>query len=99
MDTRDHMLVLKVTTATEQEQTQVDALMRMVQAVSAGNTEVAFADQEYTGEEPATKAAEQRIRLFVVKSDASRRDFRPAAETMGGRTRLRRGRPPPPSGT
>ena len=62
VDTLGHLLAVKVTAANEQERAQVAALVQEVQAVTGGKVEVAFADQGYTGEEPATQAAAQGVR-------------------------------------
>lgn len=75
VDTLGHLLAVKVTAANEQERAQVAALAQEVQTVTGGNVAVAFADQGYTGEEPATKAAEQGIRLVVVKLEEAKRGF------------------------
>lgn len=75
VDTLGHLLALKVTAANEQERAQVATLAQQVQEVTGGNVEVAFADQGYTGKEPATKAAEQGIRLIVVKLEEAKRGF------------------------
>lgn len=75
VDTLGHLLAVKVTAANEQERAQVAALGQEVQAVTGGRVEVAFADQGYTGDEPATKAAEQGIRLVVVKLEEAKRGF------------------------
>lgn len=75
VDTLGHLLALKVTPANEQERAQVADLVQEVQAVTGGSVEVAFADQGYTGEEPAAHAAEQGIRLVVVKLEEAKRGF------------------------
>ena len=36
---------------------------------------MAFVDQGYTGEEPAAQAAQQGVRLIVVKLEAAKRGF------------------------
>jgi transposase len=75
VDTLGHLLALKVTPANEQERAQVADLVQEVQAVTGGSVEVAFADQGYTGDEPAAQAAEQGIRLVVVKLEEAKRGF------------------------
>ena len=75
VDTLGHLLAVKVTPANEQERAQVADLVAQVQAVTGGNLEVAFADQGYTGEEPAARAAEQGVRLVVVKLEEAKRGF------------------------
>ena len=44
VDTLENLLVVKVTTANEQEWAQVAELVAQVQEVTGGNVEVAFAD-------------------------------------------------------
>src|SRR5215208_1498272 len=61
VDTLGHLLALLVTAADAQERAQV--------------SELAFVDQGYSGEEPATAAAARGIRLEVVKLPAAKRGF------------------------
>jgi len=75
VDTLGHLLALKVTPANEQERAQVADLAQQVQRVTGGHVEVAFVDQGYTGQEPATQAAAQGVRLFVVKLEEAKRGF------------------------
>jgi transposase len=75
VDTLGHLLALKVTAANEQERAQVAELVGQVQAVTGGHLEVAFADQGYTGAEPAAQAAEHGVRLVVVKLAEAKRGF------------------------
>lgn len=75
VDTLGHLLTLKVTPASEQERAQVEELAVDVQAVTSGTVELAFVDQGYTGETPATAAAEQGIMLEVVKLPDAKRGF------------------------
>jgi transposase len=67
VDTLGNLLALTVTPANENERTQVQALTEQVQAVSDDRVEIAFADQGYTGEEPAATAEKQGVKLIVVK--------------------------------
>lgn len=53
----------------------VAALVQDVQAVTGENVAVAFADQGYTGQEPAAHAAEHGVRLVVVKLEEAKRGF------------------------
>src|SRR5580698_8908713 len=73
VDTLGHLLAVKVTAANEQERAQVAELIAEVQKVTGGSVEVAFADQGYTGEEPAAQAAKQGVRLVVVKLEEAKR--------------------------
>jgi transposase len=75
VDTLGHLLALSVTAASEDERTQVAALTRQVQAVTGQTVEVAFVDQGYTGEAAAATAAEQGIRLVVVKLEEAKHGF------------------------
>jgi transposase len=75
VDTLGHLLAVKVTPANEQERAQVGALLAEVQEVTGEKVTVAFADQGYTGEEPAAQAAEQGIRLVVVKLAEAKKGF------------------------
>lgn len=75
VDTLGYLLALKVTPANEQERAQVGALLEEVQKVTGEKVTVAFADQGYTGEQPACQAAAQGIRLVVVKLAQARKGF------------------------
>jgi transposase len=75
VDTLGHLLTLTVTPAGEQERAQVGELLMDVQAVTSGEVELAYVDQGYTGETPATAAAEQGITLEVVKLPEAKRGF------------------------
>jgi len=75
VDTLGHLLALKVTAASAQDRAQVTDLSRAVQQATGDQIEVAFVDQGYTGEQPAQQAADQGIRLEVVKLAAAKRGF------------------------
>jgi transposase len=75
VDTLGHLLALKVTAASEQERAQVGALAQQVQAVTERHVEVSYVDQGYSGEQPAAAAAQQGIRLIVVKLSRAKRGF------------------------
>ena len=75
VDTLGELLALQVTPADEGDREQVAALAAEVQAVTGQTVEVGFVDQGYTGEKPAAAAAEQGIRLEVVKLDGAKRGF------------------------
>jgi transposase len=53
----------------------VAALAAQVQAVTGQSVEVAFVDQGYTGDQPLEAAAEQGIRLEVVKLPEAKKGF------------------------
>ncbi len=61
--------------ASEQERAQVGELAAAVQAVKGETVELAYADQAYTGQEPAEAAAVHGIRLEVVKLPEAKRGF------------------------
>jgi len=75
VDTLGQLLALRVTPANEQDRDQVAALAAQVQAVTGHAVEVAFVDQGYTGDEPLEAAAEQGIRLEVVKLPEAKKGF------------------------
>jgi transposase len=75
VDTLGHLLALSVTPANEQERAQVATLVEQVQEATGQNVEVAYADQGYTGEEPAEAAAQRGVRLVVVKLEEAKRGF------------------------
>lgn len=75
VDTLGELLALRVTAASEQERAQVAELLNEVHALTSGEVEIAFADQGYTGVEPAHVAAELGIQLEVVKLPNAKRGF------------------------
>lgn len=75
VDTLGHLLALKVTPANESERAQVGALAEAVQAATAGNVQISYVDQGYTGPHPHAEAAEQGIQLIVIKLAAAKRGF------------------------
>ena len=75
VDTLGHLLALRVTSATEQDRAQVEALAEAVQGATDASVELAYVDRGYTGEEAAEKAESHGIRLEVVKHPEARRGF------------------------
>ena len=75
VDTLGHLLALRVTPANEQDRAQVGELAKSVQTVVDEKVELAFVDQGYTGEDPAAAAAEEGIRLQVVKHHEAKHGF------------------------
>jgi transposase len=75
VDTLGHLLALHVTPANEQDRAQVETLATEVQEATGESVELAFVDQGYTGEAAAEAAAEQGIRLEVVKLSEAKRGF------------------------
>ena len=75
VDTLGQLLAVLVTPANEQDRAQVAALAEQIQEVTGESVEVAFVDQGYTGDHPATDAAAHGIRLEVVKLPTAKRGF------------------------
>ena len=75
VDTLGHLLAVQVTAANEQERAQVAAVAAKVQEVTGSTVEIAFVDQGYTGDDAATQAQEQGIRLEVVKHTEAKKGF------------------------
>jgi len=75
VDTLGHLLAMHATPASEQDRAQVAKLAQAVQEVTNEHVEVAFVDQGYTGEEPASAAQEHGITLQVVKLPEAKRGF------------------------
>ena len=75
VDTLGHLLALHVTPADQQDRAQVKKLAKEVQEATGNSVELAYVDQGYTGEKPATDAAKKGIQLEVVKLPQARRGF------------------------
>ena len=75
VDTLGELLAVLVTPADAQDRDQVAALAAAVQKATGGTVELAFVDQGYTGEQPATAAAAHGIQLAVVKLPTAKRGF------------------------
>ena len=75
VDTLGHLLALVVTPANAQDREQVAELARQVQQITGESVEVAFVDQGYTGEQPATDAKDHGMRLEVVKLPEAKKGF------------------------
>jgi prolyl-tRNA editing enzyme YbaK/EbsC (Cys-tRNA(Pro) deacylase) len=56
VDTLGHLLAVKATPANEQERAQVGDLVEQLQQATCDSVKVVFADQGYTGDEPAQQA-------------------------------------------
>lgn len=74
VDTLGHLLALHVTPANEQDRDQVRQLAEVIQEVV-----LAYVDQGYTGQNPASAPLEHGITLDAVKSPEAKRSFRWAA--------------------
>jgi transposase len=75
VDTLGDLLALHATPANAQDRDQVARLAAAVQEVTGGTVAVGFVDQGYTGEQAATDAAAQGIRLEVIKLPEAKRGF------------------------
>lgn len=75
VDTLGHLLAAHVTPANQQERAQVGALAAHVQELTGEAVQVAYVDQGYTGEEPATQAATHGIALEVISHTEAKRGF------------------------
>ncbi len=75
VDTLGNLLALQVTPASDQDRAQVAQLAQQVQTVTEQSVEVVFVDQGYTGDAPEQAAAEQGIRLIVVKLPEAKKGF------------------------
>ncbi len=75
VDTLGQLLALHVTPANDQDRAQVGQLAQQVQAVTGQNVDVAFVDAGYTGDKPEQAAAQQGIRLIVVKLPDAKKGF------------------------
>jgi transposase len=75
VDTLGLLLAVHVTPANDQERAQVQELARQVQHVSRQTVKLAFADQGYTGGEPAKAARDEGIELQVIKLPEAKKGF------------------------
>jgi transposase len=75
VDTLGDLLALTVTSAREDERTQVAALAAQVQAVTGQHVAIAYVDEGYDGEKAAAAAAHHGIELVGVKLPEAKRGF------------------------
>lgn len=75
VDTLGHLLALHVTPASADDRAEIGRIAKDIQAATGESVEIAFVDQGYTGEKPAQAAAENGIRLEVVKLPEAKRGF------------------------
>ena len=75
VDTLGHLLALVGTAADAQDRAQVERLAAAVQEATGDSVELAWVDQNYTGDQPAEDAAAHGIRLEVVKLPQAKRGF------------------------
>jgi transposase len=75
VDTLGHLLALLVTPANEQDRRQVAALAQHVQVVTGDAVELACVEQAYTGQQAAHAAADNHMKLEVVKLSEAKHGF------------------------
>lgn len=75
VDTLGHPLALHVTPANTDDRAEIGRIAKTIQAETGQSVEVAFVDQGYTGDKPATAAAEHGIALEVIKLSEAKRGF------------------------
>jgi transposase len=75
VETLGYLLALLVTPANEQDRRQVAELARHVQEVTGDAVALAFVDQAYTGPQAAHDAADNHMKLAVVKLSEAKRGF------------------------
>ncbi len=75
VDTLGHLVALTITSANEQERSQVDALCQQVQRATGHRVKLAWTDQGYTGEQAKSDAAKHGIELQVVKLPEAKKGF------------------------
>jgi transposase len=75
VDTLGHLLALHVTPASADDRAEIGRIAKDIQAATGESVEMAFVDQGYTGDKPAQAAAENGIKLEVVKLPEAKRGF------------------------
>ena len=75
VDTLGHLLALLVTPANEDDRSAVAALTEAMQDATNQSVDLAYVDQDHTGERPVEAAAKQGIALEVVRLPEAKRDF------------------------
>ena len=75
VDTLGHLLALRVTSATEQDRAQVEAVAEAMQQATGESVELAYADRGYAGEAASTDARAHGIRLEVVRHPGAKKGF------------------------
>jgi transposase len=75
VDTLGYLLALRVSPANEDDRKQVQKLSEEIQKATGENVEIAYVDQGYTGQRASELAAEEGIRLEVVKHEEAKRGF------------------------
>ena len=75
VDTLGFLLAAHVTPANEQERAQVQELAEALQAATQNSVEIAYVDQDYTGDGPKQAAKQAGIELMVVKLPEAKKGF------------------------
>ncbi len=75
VDTLGQLLAVYVTPANAQQRAQVAVLAKQVQQATGRTVKLAFADQGYTGQEPAEAAQAEGIELQVIKLNEAKKGF------------------------
>ena len=75
VDTLGHLLALHVTPANTDDRAEVARMAKAIQAATDESVEIAFVDQGYIGDRPATAAKAHGIELEVVKLPEAKRGF------------------------
>ena len=75
VDTLGQLVALTVTAASEQERSQVGALCEAVQLATGDSVHLAWADQGYTGAQPAADARAEGVELQVVRLPQAKKGF------------------------
>jgi transposase len=75
VDTLGYLLALHVTAAEKQDRSWIGHLAEQIQEATGQTVHLVFVDQGYTGEQPQQEAAEQGIRLEVIKFPAAKQGF------------------------
>src|SRR5512143_4042793 len=75
VDTLGPLLAAHVTPASDQDRTQVEHRAAAIQDATGESVEIAYVDQGYTGDDPATAARAHGIRPEIVKHTEAKRGF------------------------
>jgi transposase len=75
VDTLGHLLALHVSPADEQDREHVETLTEAIRQATGETVQLVWADQGYTGEDPAFDAERQGIELVVVKRPDDAKGF------------------------
>ncbi len=70
VDTLGHVLALHVTTANDDDRPEVGRLAKAIQVATDQNVELAYVDQGYAGDRPATAAKDNGIALEALRRNS-----------------------------